>query len=173
MDWHQDLGYYPHTNDGVLAVLIYLDDAGEENGCVQVMPHQHHRYLDHTAPGGSFAGRIVDPAIAEMAAQPLPAVAGSAIFIHGLTPHASLPNESDRSRRTLIFAYRAGDAYPLYYGAVTVADEAAARLVRGQRAHHARFGGPSPIVPRIDGTSSLYELQAADPSQVDDPQIEP
>ena len=23
--WHQDLGYYPHTNDGVLAVLIYLD----------------------------------------------------------------------------------------------------------------------------------------------------
>ena len=58
-------------------------------------------------------------------------------------------------------------------GAVTVADEAAARLVRGQRAHHARFGGPSPIVPRIDGTSSLYELQATDPSQVDDPQIEP
>ena len=172
VDWHQDLGYYPHTNDGVLAVLIYLDDAGEENGCVQVMPGQHHRYLDHTAPGGSFAGRIVDPSIAEMAAQPLPAVAGSAIFIHGLTPHASLPNESDHSRRTLIFAYRAGDAYPLYYGAVTVADEAAARLVRGQRAHHARFGGPSPIVPRIDGTSSLYELQAADPSQVDDPQIE-
>ena len=94
-------------------------------------------------------------------------------YPHGLTPHASLPNESDHSRRTLIFAYRAGDAYPLYYGAVTVADEAAARLVRGQRAHHARFGGPSPIVPRIDGTSSLYELQAADPSQVDDPQIEP
>ena len=161
VDWHQDLAYYPHTNDGVLAVLIYLDDASEENGCVQVLPRQHHRYLDHTAPGASFAGRILDPSVTDLEPRPLPAPAGRAIFLHGLTPHASLPNESSRPRRTLIFAYRAGDAYPLYYGAVTVEDEAVSRPIRGQRAQYARFGGPLPIVPRIDETSSLYEIQAA------------
>jgi phytanoyl-CoA hydroxylase len=161
VDWHQDLAYYPHTNDGVMAVLIYLDDASEDNGCLQVLPGHQHHYLDHTAPGAAFAGRIIDRSVTEEMPRPLPAPRGSAIFLHGLTPHASLPNKSATARRTLILAYRAGDAYPLYYGAVTVEDEAEFRPVRGQRAHYARFGGPSPIVPRIDATSSLYEIQAA------------
>ena len=110
----------------------------------------------------------MDESLKEMEPLPLPARAGSAIFLHGLTPHASWPNESSSDRRTLIFAYRAGDAYPLYYGAVTVEDEAVPRPVRGLRAHHARFGGPPPIVPRIDTTSSLYEIQAADRVRRDD-----
>lgn len=159
--WHQDLAYYPHTNDDVLAVLIYLDDASEANGCVQVLPRQHHRYLDHSSSATGFAGQITEQISADFEPYALPAPAGSAIFLHGLTPHSSLPNYSNADRRTLIFAYRAGDAYPLYYGEVTVEDEAVPRQIRGQRCHHARFGGPAPIVPRIDGTSSLYEIQAA------------
>ena len=54
-------------------------------------------------------------------------------------------------------------------GAVTVEDEAIPRTVRGRRAHHARFGGPPPIVSRIDTTSSLYEIQAADRVRPDEP----
>lgn len=168
VEWHQDLGYYPHTNDGVLAVLIYLDEATEDNGCLQVMQRQHNSYLEHAAPESAFAGRIGDESLKGMEPLSLAAPAGSAIFLHGLTPHASLPNESSSDRRTLIFAYRAGDAYPLYYGAVTVEDEATPRPVRGSRALHARFGGPPPIVPRIDTTSSLYEIQAADRVRRDD-----
>ncbi len=158
--WHQDLGYYPHTNDSVLAVLIYIDDASEANGCIQVLPRMHHRYLEHTHNGGEFAGRIVEPI--EVEPRTLPAPAGSAIFLHGLTPHSSLPNRSGEDRRTLIFAYRAGDAYPLFYGLRTVKDEERLILVRGQRARHARFGGPAPIVPKIDDiTVSLYDIQAS------------
>jgi len=157
--WHQDLGYYPHTNDSVLAVLIYIDDASEANGCIQVLPGVHHRYFEHTHHTGEFAGRIVEPVDAEP--RPLPAPAGSGIFLHGLTPHSSLPNRSDDDRRTLIFAYRAGDAYPLFYGLRTTVDEARPTPVRGRRARHARFGGPAPIVPRIDDlTVSLYDIQA-------------
>ena len=158
VEWHQDLAYYPHTNDDVLAVLIYIDDASESNGCVQVLPRTHHRYFQHTHPGGEFAGRIVEPVDVE--ACTLPGPAGSAIFLHGLTPHSSLPNRSTTDRRTLIFAYRAGDAYPLHYGLVTAQDEAICSPVRGRRARHARFAGPAPIVPEIDGTSSLYDIQA-------------
>ena len=83
-------------------------------------------------------------------------------------PHCSLPNRPRRSRHTLIFAYRAADAFPFYYGRVTVLDEDAHRPMRGARALHVRFGGPAPIVPRIDGSRSLYELQAATMTQVAD-----
>ena len=117
--------------------------------------------LDHHHPDGAFAGRITEAVESEP--RTLPAPAGSAIFLHGLTPHSSLPNRSGADRRTLILAYRAGDAYPLYYGLVTAEDEAVRRPVRGRRARHARFGGPAPIVPEIDGTSSLYEIQAGRP----------
>lgn len=161
--WHQDLAYYPHTNEGVLAVLIYIDDATEANGCLQVLPGRHRRYFDHHHPDGAFAGRITEAIEPEPEPRTLPAPAGSAVFVHGLTPHSSLPNRSGADRRTLIFAYRAGDAYPLYYGLVTAEDEAVRRPVRGRRARHARFGGPPPIVPEIDGTSSLYEIQAGRP----------
>ena len=218
VEWHQDLAYYPHTNDGVMAVLIYLDDAQKANGCLQVLPRQHHRYLSHNAGGGAFAGRVTeqldaendrqgaetdrlgaetdrqgaetdrqgaetdrqgaetdrqgaetdrqgaetDRQGAEVEPRALPAPAGSAIFLHGLTPHSSLPNTSNDDRRTLIFAYRAGDAYPLYYGKTTADDEAVQRQIRGRRHLYARFGGPAPIVPRIDGSSSLYDIQAAE-----------
>ena len=159
--WHQDLSYYPHSNDSVLAVLIYLDVATEANGCLQVLPRRHGEYLDHAAPNGEFAGRLADETIANFEPDLLAAPAGSAIFLHGLTPHASLPNHSPTDRRTLIFAYRAGDAYPLFYGSRTAHDEHGCRPIRGHRARNARFGGPAPIVPHINTSSSLYDIQSS------------
>src|SRR5260370_13657548 len=41
VEWHQDLSYYPLTNSSSLAVLIYLDDADVENGCLQVLPGRY------------------------------------------------------------------------------------------------------------------------------------
>jgi phytanoyl-CoA hydroxylase len=159
VEWHQDLAYYPHTNDSVLAVLLYLDDADEENGCLQVLSRSHDRYLNHMTPEGTFVGKLCEATGADATLRTLPAPAGSAIFMHGLVPHSSLPNLSQRNRRTLIFAYRAVDAFPLYYGRVTALDEDGCRPMRGTQARNARFGGPPPIVPRIDAGRSLYELQ--------------
>lgn len=160
--WHQDLSYYPHSNDSVLAVLIYLDSATEANGCLQVLPRQHGEYLDHHAPNGEFVGRLPDDVIEHREPELLAAPAGSAIFLHGLTPHASLPNQSTTDRRTLIFAYRAGDAYPLFYGSRTAHDEQGCRPIRGHRARNARFAGPDPIVPQINTSDSLYDLQTTE-----------
>src|SRR5262245_25614694 len=38
VEWHQDMAYFPHTNDDLVTTLIYLDEATEENGCLQVLP---------------------------------------------------------------------------------------------------------------------------------------
>jgi ectoine hydroxylase-related dioxygenase (phytanoyl-CoA dioxygenase family) len=86
--------------------------------------------------------------------------AGSAIFMHCLTPHSSAPNLSSKPRTTLILAYRAADAFPIYLQGRTERQETHSRLVRGQEALQARFtmsSFPIPHFPR--NTKSLYELQ--------------
>src|SRR6185436_10909504 len=87
------------------------------------------------------------------------APAGSVIFMHCITPHTSLPNLSATPRRTLIFEYRAADAFPIWYGPVAATIEFKFRHIRGRQAQWARFGGPSPLIPSVDKYSSLYELQ--------------
>ncbi len=162
VEWHQDLAYFPHTNDDLVTVLIYLDDATEENGCLQVLPGHHRHSFDHTHPDGSFAGLIVEDLSACGPPLALPAPAGSAIFMHCLTPHASLPNRSDRSRRTLIFEYRAADSFPIWYGDGVALSEKKARHLRGAPARIARFGGPPLRIPQVrTGMKSLYEVQEA------------
>ena len=115
VEWHQDLCYYPLTNPDSVSILIYLDDADRGNGCLQVMPRHHlSPPLDHTR-AGFFQGRVTEP-LDESFSVPLEAPAGSVIFMHSLTPHASVANTSKRPRKTLILSYRASDAYPVYAG---------------------------------------------------------
>ena len=159
VEWHQDLSYYPLTNDSSLAVLIYLDDADVENGCLQVIPRRHHGELLNHTQEGFFAGKVVHP-VDESEAVPLQGKAGSAIFMHCMTPHASVTNRSNRPRRTLILSYRSADCLPVYTGDITVEIESCTRLVRGKPAEFARFSFERfPIPRRKQHVASLYELQ--------------
>jgi ectoine hydroxylase-related dioxygenase (phytanoyl-CoA dioxygenase family) len=170
VEWHQDLAYFPHTNDDLISLLIYLDDASEENGCLQVLPRHHMHYFDHTLPDGEFAGMITEDMSNDRFGKPVPlaAPAGSVIFMHCITPHSSLPNRSSKARRTLIFEYRASDSFPIYFGALTMHNEPVLRQLRGKPARRARFGGPPPIIPDMgdhDHYRSLYEMQSDAKSQ--------
>ena len=160
VEWHQDLSYYPMTNTDSLAVLFYLDETGPENGALQLLPGRHREPLMGHSRQGFFQGRMtgeVDASAAALATGP----AGTAIFMHGMTPHASAPNTSARPRRTLILSYRAADAYPVYCGPMTPKNETFVRLVRGQRAAMARFDRSEFPIPQYkEKTVSLYELQA-------------
>lgn len=159
VEWHQDLAYYPLTNRDSLAVLFYLDDADVHSRCLQVIPGQHlGPAMDHTREG-FFQGRITEP-IDESKAVPLEGKAGSAIFMHSMTPHASAPNSSSLSRRTLILSYRAADAFPIFLGEITLGFEAHVRRVRGEPLSTARFSMIAFPIPRYpQKTKSLYELQ--------------
>jgi len=160
VEWHQDMAYFPHTNDDLVTTLVYLDEATEENGCLQVLPRHHTHYFNHAGPDGRFAGMITESLADFGKPRSLPAPAGSAIFMHCITPHASLPNRSSRPRRTLIYEYRANDAFPIYYGEMTNLAEAKFRMIRGRPARFARFGGPRPLIPNVGKYTSLYELQS-------------
>ena len=161
VEWHQDLVYYPLTNRDSLAVLFYLDDADSHNGCLRVIPQRHlGPALDHTL-NGMFQGRVTE-AVDESKAVALEGCAGTAIFMHGMTPHCSAPNRSSKPRRTLILSYRAADAFPIHLGESTGEFESHVRLVRGERLRNARLSsGTFPIPTFPQKTKSLYELQEA------------
>lgn len=159
VEWHQDLAYYPLTNTDSLAVLLYLDDAGPTNGCLQVIPGVHRNGILNHSWEGFFRGRITEP-LDESSSVAIEGQAGTAIFLHGMTPHASAPNTSPYARRTLILSYRAADAYPVYLGETTIHAESHVRLVRGEQRSRARFGTLEMPIPRYQGVpKSLYELQ--------------
>ena len=164
VEWHQDLAYMPHTNDDLVTLLIYLDEATEENGCLRVLPRNHTHYFDHHTPDGIFTGMVTEDLDSGRFGKPasLPAPAGSAIFMHCIMPHSSFPNRSPHPRRTLIFEYRATDSFLINIGGNNkkIPPELY-RLLRGKPSRFARFGGPRPYMPTYpeDGFASLYTLQ--------------
>lgn len=157
VEWHQDMAFGPLTNRSVVAVLIYLDDADRENGCLQVVPG-HHRMLDHSR-NGYFQGRITEPFDTSNAIA-LQGKRGTAVFFDGLAPHASAVNTSPRPRRTLILGYRASDAFPIHVGSMSSKSDQFVRLVHGSLSAIARFDMENVFIPRYPAESrSLYELQ--------------
>ena len=163
VEWHQDLTYFPHTNDDLVTVLIYIDEATQENGCLQVLPARHREYLNHSDADGMFAGMITEDVDSGEVGEPAPleAPAGSVIFMHCLMPHSSLPNRSSKGRRTIIFEYKAADSFEIMVSGGVTKTKTPPVLLRGERANFARFGDIPPLIPRFQGeVSSIYDLQA-------------
>jgi ectoine hydroxylase-related dioxygenase (phytanoyl-CoA dioxygenase family) len=115
VEWHQDWAFYPHTNDDLLAIGLYLDDCGPDNGPLMVIPGSHTWPIaDHHADG-VFCGAI-DPTTAGIdfsKAVMLTGKAGSMTIHHVRAVHGSALNTSNRPRRLLLFQYCAVDAFPL------------------------------------------------------------
>jgi ectoine hydroxylase-related dioxygenase (phytanoyl-CoA dioxygenase family) len=115
VEWHQDWAFYPHTNDDLLAIGIYLDDCGPDNGPLMVIPGSHTWPVADHHSDGVFCGAIDPPAsgIDFSKAVMLAGPAGSMTIHHVRMVHGSALNTSDRPRRLLLFQYTAVDAFPL------------------------------------------------------------
>ena len=114
--WHQDWAFYPHTNDDLITVGIYLEDCNEENGPLKVIPGSHRKQvLNHHSEENNFIGKIntkrskinVKKNVSLMGS------AGTVTFFHCRTIHGSGLNYTSNNRPLLLFAYRACDAWPL------------------------------------------------------------
>ncbi|MHA3978946.1 phytanoyl-CoA dioxygenase family protein [Halovulum sp. GXIMD14794] len=97
-DWHQDRGVSLESADRTDMVTVWLaiTDVTEDSAPLKVIPGAHRDGLiEHC---GWVQTGIPGKLIPEDRAVPLPCKAGSAVLLHPLTPHASLPNTSDRFR---------------------------------------------------------------------------
>ncbi len=115
VEWHQDWGFFPHTNDDLCILAIMLDDVTEENGAMMVVPGSHKgKVFDHHQDGW-FAGAVADPdgPAAFAKAVPLTGKAGDIHIHHVRSLHASAQNLSDKYRRLLFITAAAADAWPL------------------------------------------------------------
>jgi len=99
--WHQDATYLYSEPESVTGFWFALDDATEENGCLQAIPGGHLGPLRcrFYSDGTNLQLDVLDvtPFDAEGIVA-LPANKGDVVVLHGRLPHASAPNRSERSR---------------------------------------------------------------------------
>lgn len=109
--WHQDSPYWAHVSrhlDRLPNVMLALDDADEENGCLRVVRGSHRRGLLPGRQGEGVLGPLfTDPRVFD-AGEQVPAVmpAGSLLFFSPHTVHGSEPNRSGRARRACVITYQ-------------------------------------------------------------------
>ena len=85
---HQDAPAYPFIDQHV-SCMVAVDDATEENGCLEVVTGAHAEVLptDET-------GCIRPDVVASMEWEAMPVPAGHTLWFHSRTPHRSGPNRS-------------------------------------------------------------------------------
>jgi hypothetical protein len=86
--------------------MVYLDDADEQNGCLQVLAGSHRSGLETHADTtkGSFVRELDVSALASDVVS-LPGKAGTGILFGALLKHASPPNRSTKPRRSFTAVY--------------------------------------------------------------------
>lgn len=118
--WHQDFAFFPHTNTDLVAVMVMLDDATPENGCMSMVKGSHRLgLLDHANAEGFFVAACQEFRHWEAHPDkvvPITPKAGGISIHHCLTLHGSGPNPTGYPRRGIVFQYRAADAYQLSEG---------------------------------------------------------
>lgn len=113
--WHQDFAFFPHTNTDLVAVMVMLDDATPENGCMQMVKGSYKLGLRNHIKDGIFTGGCQEPELwadKEKITYITPKAGGISIH-HCLSLHGSEVNQSGKPRRGIVFQYRADDAYQL------------------------------------------------------------
>jgi ectoine hydroxylase-related dioxygenase (phytanoyl-CoA dioxygenase family) len=116
--WHQDYGYWYHDGcptPNMLSVMVFLDEARLDNGCLQVMVGAHkrgrteHRSMDANteSPQMGMPPEIVAEWLRFHEVRPIVGSPGGTLFWHSNLPHSSDDNRSDHPRLALIVAYNA------------------------------------------------------------------
>jgi ectoine hydroxylase-related dioxygenase (phytanoyl-CoA dioxygenase family) len=161
VEWHQDWAFYPHTNDDLLAIGLYLDDCGPDNGPLMVIPGSHTGPIYDHHSDGVFCGAI-DPGATDIdfsKAVTLTGPAGSMTIHHVRMVHGSALNTSGRPRRLLLFQYTAVDAFPLM--GIPSWEKFNANIVTGTPSMEPRLS-PVPVripLPVAPFEGSIYENQ--------------
>lgn len=116
--WHQDYGYWYQNGllfPNLCSVMIAVDKATEENGCLQVLKGSHKMGRINHILSGDQAGADLEHV--EKAKKQLETIQcemnpGDALFFHPNTLHCSASNLSDKARWALICCYNAKSNNP-------------------------------------------------------------
>ncbi len=161
--WHQDIGFWPHTNYSPCTAGTYVTDCGPDQGplCVIKGSHEGPLYDQYNAKG-EWVGCLSDADAARIDPADVVVLDGPAgsVTIHNCrTIHGSQPNRSPECRPLLLNVYAAADAFPYTHNPLQSKYDQ--RIVRGEAvrwAHH----DPRPCLMPPDwsgGYTSIFALQ--------------
>jgi len=161
--WHQDIGFWPHTNYSPCTLGTYIYDCGTAQGPLGVVAGSHGGELyDQYDAAGEWIGCLSDDDAAALDPAKIVYLDGPAgsVTVHNCrTIHGSKPNLSEEGRPLLLNVYASADAFP--YSHNPLYSKYDQQIVRGQAtrwAHH----DPRPCLVPPDwsgGYTSIFALQ--------------
>jgi len=103
--WHQDQGVSREASDdtNMITCWVAITDATIQNGCLEVIPYSHRDGLTTHCPTNQMT---IPTTLLDGDPVPIEIKAGSALFLHRLTKHASLPNMSEGIRWSFDLRYQ-------------------------------------------------------------------
>ena len=105
---HQDNWFVQAHPETCVAAWIAVDDTDDENGGLRIIPGTHTEKVICHGRFGDASESFVDwqvPTAPHMQVVKTEMKAGDVLFFHGSLVHGSMPNRSNRFRRSLIFHY--------------------------------------------------------------------
>lgn len=113
VDWHQDCSYWPLTPTKAVTVWLAIDDADQENGCMEVYTGSHTYGLIDFEASDDASGNVLDQSIKDPEKYGThgctPLKAGQISIHSDLLVHGSQANDSNRRRCGLTLRYTPGD----------------------------------------------------------------
>lgn len=104
---HQDWTYFPTIKDTMLAGVIHVSAATDAMGCFRIYPGTHKLGRISGTSGMEKSDLLARYPIE--GGTPLEAGPGDVVFFHYFLLHGSLPNTSDKMRKTVLVQMHAGD----------------------------------------------------------------
>ncbi|CAH1271962.1 PHYHD1 [Branchiostoma lanceolatum] len=120
INWHQDYGYWYKNGclfPDMASVIIAVDKADRENGCLQVLRGSHKLgRIDHVFVGGQTGADMkrVEEAMKIFPLDYAELDEGDALFFHCNLLHSSDKNDSSRRRWNFICSYNRASNNPVY-----------------------------------------------------------
>ena len=157
--FHQDFAYEAHSNDDMLAALLFVDDVTLDNGPLEVVPGTHRGPIFDHWQDGVFTGTIADRDLAGLG-EPVACFgpAGSACLMHTRLVHGSAANLAEHPRTLAIFSYRSEDSRILHPNHLPSIYEG--EVVRGVATGRVRASSYEMALGEKPTTASFFDQQA-------------
>tara|TARA_B100001250_G_C19797516_1_gene789478 strand:- start:824 stop:1351 length:528 start_codon:yes stop_codon:yes gene_type:complete len=109
---HQDWSYFPTKKDSMVAAIIHLSESTEKMGCFRIIPKSHKLGKIKNSDGHSYNLKIHNKYKLEKA-KPILAKKGDVLIFNAFSIHGSLPNISNKPRKTILIQLYSGKDFVL------------------------------------------------------------
>lgn len=106
---HQDWSYFPTINDTMIAGIIHLTKTTVDMGCLRIFEGSHKLGRLLNANGQTEQKNEVLKNYSIEKGTKIEAEAGDVLFFHYFTLHGSLPNRSQKTRKTVLVQMHSGN----------------------------------------------------------------